>query len=524
MSTPNALYFNAYHPKAGFQLYRLEGESLKQITSFKQKLTKKQPVEDLTGGQTSNYAWFNNRLYFFAKGKGMKSGIYSYDQYKVRLVYECERMSNGFAQEGENMLATQVAVKSADSLTYYHVSIDPYFKVKRIPLNDGGMCSEIAWFDQIYYGVRAGILGKLKFYPTRADFIPLSYGEGQLEYVSELTTLNNTLCFFAQRMYGPVLGFINNEGQPALHVLPGKRHGACIETHGKSDYGGDNAYFMVHEPDSSHFMVWDGSNQPYALQSFGRGSRLTGSGVSLKQHIFSISSPTHTNLFQVNGNRLIEQNLRYITKPNYVASYKENLVYLANESRREYLYTSAPLMPPMVTNTSYSVFDFWQNGRKVGPVLAKSINRGGRLRYYMAGGNEEGVFKVDEYTGMVSVDNHKALRTSGQNIYHLEVEVQEKRRGSSIAEVDILVKYARPFSQTNLRETLMFFPDFKRVKTLTTTKLPDGETVMVYDMNFQMVDMLEIRQGAIVLGSYTPGMYLLNVRNKENLYQKIELQ
>ena len=72
--------------------------------------------------------------------------------------------------------------------------------------------------------------------------------------------------------------------------------------------------------------------------------------------------------------------------------------------------------------------------------------------------------------------------------------------------------------------TLMFFPDFSKANTLTTTKLPDGETVLVYDIKFNMVDLLFVENGAIKLPSYPPGLYILNVRNKENLYQKIELQ
>ena len=70
----------------------------------------------------------------------------------------------------------------------------------------------------------------------------------------------------------------------------------------------------------------------------------------------------------------------------------------------------------------------------------------------------------------------------------------------------------------------MFFPDFNRANTLTTSRIPDKQDVFVYDMNFNMVDILKVDQGVLSLGNYRPGKYILNVRNTENLYQKIELQ
>ncbi len=523
ISTPEGIFFNAYHSNAGFQLYRLDGENLKKVTSFKQALKKKEIPEAFQGAQTSNYEWFNDRLYFFALGKGVETGIYSYDGHKVRLIFACQRMSNGFAREGNKTLATHVGVKQGDSTRYFHLKIDSYLKINRVKLKQRGICSELVWFNGTYYGTFQGVLGTLKMYPTRVDFRPVPYGESTLDYVSDLTVTQDHVCFFAQRMYGPVLGYVNTQGENRLHVLPGKRSGMTITVHRDNNMPGNQAYFIVHDQDSSHFMRWDGKTAPVVLKAFPASTEITGSGVSLKQHVFSLSNGGKANLFQVNGNSILEQKIRYIDNPNYVVSHKDILVYLAKERNKEYLYTSIPLMPPLVTNSSYSVFDFWPNGRNVGQVLAKSVNKG-RLRYNMVSGNEGDVFRVNEYSGEIEVSDHAQLKSSGQNIYHLGIEVVERKGGSSLAMIDILVKYARPFSKDNLRETLMFFPDFSRARTLTTTKLPDGETVMVYDFDFKMVDMLEVNNSTIVLGAYTPGMYILNVKNKENLYQKIELQ
>ncbi len=66
----NSVFFNAFHPNKGYQLFQLKGDRLIQVSSFKQKLEKKEDPEIIQGAQTSHYAWFNNQLYFFAAGKG----------------------------------------------------------------------------------------------------------------------------------------------------------------------------------------------------------------------------------------------------------------------------------------------------------------------------------------------------------------------------------------------------------------------------------------------------------------------
>lgn len=523
ISTPNHIYFNALHPNAGFQLFEMKDERITQVTSFKQKLKKKDEPEDFQGAQTSNYAWFNNRLYFFATGKGVESGIYTYDQSKVRLVIACKAMSNGFANQQNEKLITQVAVANHDSLQYFHISIDPHFKVNRMKVKSNTLCTELKWFNGQLYGTLHGVIGALESKANMMVFSPIKFGGQPLDYVTGLTATDRNLCFLAQRKYGPVLGYVNKTGENKLYILPGKRPGSGVFANGDPEQRIRKVYFMIHNNDSTHMMEWDGMSQPVVYTTLDSEVEITGSTWAFGQQIFSLSNGLHANLFQVNGKHLLEQNVRYISNPNYVTSNTENLVYLASEMNREYLYTSIPLVPPLVGNSSFTVFNFWPNHRKVGQVMAESVD-GGRLRYKIVSGNEGEAFKIDEFSGEMRVNNKNHINSSGNNIYHIGVEVSEKRKGSSIANVDVLVKYARPFSRTGLRETLLFFPDFSKANTLTTTKLPDGETVMVYDLQFNMVDILMVENGEIVLGSYTPGMYLLNVRNKENLYQKIELQ
>ncbi len=165
-----------------------------------------------------------------------------------------------------------------------------------------------------------------------------------------------------------------------------------------------------------------------------------------------------------------------------------------------------------------------KKAERVGMVNAKSQNKRGRLRYRIISGNDGDVFQINASSGVIRIDNARNLRKNKSGSFKIRVQVSEKNKGSSIATVSFKVNEGKPFSHSNLLETLMFFPDFSKANTLTTTKLPDGETVLVYDIKFNMVDLLFIENGAIKLPSYPPGLYILNVRNKENLYQKIELQ
>ncbi|MFT5725842.1 MAG: hypothetical protein ACI9JN_002972, partial [Bacteroidia bacterium] len=147
----NSIFFNAFHPSKGFQLFQLKDDRLIQVSSFKQALEKKEDPETMQGGQTSHYVWFNNQLYFFAAGKGMKSGLYSYSFGKPKLIYACLSMSNGYLQG--KTLATQVIVEKSDSTEFHHIIIDSYLKVRRYKLEQINICSEMVISNGKNYGV-----------------------------------------------------------------------------------------------------------------------------------------------------------------------------------------------------------------------------------------------------------------------------------------------------------------------------------------------------------------------------------
>ena len=54
---------------------------------------------------------------------------------------------------------------------------------------------------------------------------------------------------------------------------------------------------------------------------------------------------------------------------------------LAKENNQHTYLLPDPLLPPKVESSNFSIFNFWQKGREVGMVNAKSQNKRGRLRY-----------------------------------------------------------------------------------------------------------------------------------------------
>lgn len=518
----NSIFFNAYHPNKGFQLFQLKGDRLIQVSSFKQKLDKKEDPENLQGTQTSHYAWFNNQLYFFAAGKGVTSGIYSYSFGKPKLIYACQSMSNGYLQD--KTLSTQVRVLDHDTTAYHHIVIDTYLKVRRYKLDQINICSELVISNGKNYGVLNGVLGELVVSDQRVDFYSVLLDNPAMGYFHSLRGLKDGLAFMSYVDGDPHVGTIDHSGTVRTYGFPERLIGRSLHCQPKTDESATAAYFVLHNQEITTLMELKVGVIPYEISDIPEQTDITGSTLLKKQLVLSMSNGYESNLYQINGRQLVEQDIRYIDHPNRVTQLDGNLVYLAKENNQEFIFMSDPLLPPKVETSNFTIFDFWPSGREVGMVNAKSQNKRGRLRYTIISGNDGDVFSVNKTTGVITIDNARNLRRNKKPSYSVRVEVSERNKGSSIATVNFTVNAGRPFNHTNLRETLMFFPDFSKPNTLTTTRLPDGETVLLYDINFNMVDLLFVENSAIKLPSYPPGMYILNVRNKENLYQKIELQ
>jgi hypothetical protein len=519
----NSIFFNAFHPNKGFQLFQLKDDRLIQVSSFKQSLEKKEEPENLQGGQTSHYAWFNNQLYFFAKGKGITTGLYSYSYGKPKLVYACESMSNGYLQD--NTLSTQVSLKVNDSMEFHHIVIDSYLKLRRYKMKQINICSELVAHNGKNYGVLDGRLGEIVLTDLGVGFYSVLFEDRNLDYVQSLRSINKGLAFIAYHQDIPHVCTISDDGTKLTYSYSENMLGKSLICDFNLGEAASSAYFVLHDQKKSRVMEMKIGQTPSEIKGdVSHNMEITGSTVLQKQMVISMSNNIASNLYQINGRELVEQEIKYVNHPNKVTQLNGTLVYSARENNNEFIFASDPLLPPKVETSTFSIFEFWPTGRVVGMVNAKSQNENGRLKYAIVSGNDGDVFRVNSSSGVLSINNAYNLKQSKKTSYTVRVEVSEKQMGSSIATVNFTVNAGKPFNHENLRETLMFFPDFSKPNTLTSTRLKDGESVFLYDINFNMIDMLIIEKGALKLQSYPPGMYILNVRNKENLYQKIERQ
>ncbi|MFT5725836.1 MAG: hypothetical protein ACI9JN_002966 [Bacteroidia bacterium] len=356
------------------------------------------------------------------------------------------------------------------------------------------------------------------------EFYQVMFEVSDLGHVQSLKSLKKGLAFIAYQKGVPHIGTLDHTGKVLTYGYPDRLIGKQINCQPNIGETATSAYFVLHNQKVTSVMAMQIGQAPIEISDVATNMEITATTLLKKQMVLSLSNGYTSNIYQINGRQLVEQNIRYIDHADRVTQLNSALVYSAKENNHEYIYASDPLLPPKVENSNFTIFEFWPKGRVVGMVNAKSQNKKGRLRYSIISGNDGDVFRVDGSSGVLSVNNARNLKRGNKPSYTVRVQVTEKQKGSSIATVKFTVNEGRPFDHNNLRETLMFFPDFSRANTLTTTRLADGESVLLYDINFNMVDMLFIENGAIQLPAYPPGLYIINVRNKENLYQKIELQ
>ena len=456
----NSIFFNAFHPNKGYQLFQLKGDRLIQVSSFKQKLEKKEEPEQLQGAQTSHYTWFNNQLYFFAAGKGVQSGLYSYSFGKPKLIYACENMSNGYLHG--KTLSTQVRVKSADSSQLHHIIIDTYLKVRRYKLDQVNICSDLIMSNGKNYGVIDGVLGEIVVSEKSVDFYAVSSESYNLTNVSSLKSLKKGLVFIGYDKDVPHVASLNHNGEIKIYGYPKRLIGQkliCEPAQGESAL---SAYFVLHNDKITTLMEMRIGKTPEAIEDLSENMEITGSTLLKKQLVLSIANGYESDLYQINGKSLVKQKIRYIDHPNHVTQLNGTLAYTARENNQVYIFSSNPLLPPKVETSNFTIFNFWQKGREVGMVNAKSQNKRGRLRYKIISGNDGDVFSIGSSTGVIRINNTRNLRKNTSGSYSVRVQVSEKNKGSSVATVNFTVNEGRPFNHSNLRETLMFFPTFHR--------------------------------------------------------------
>lgn len=78
---------------------------------------------------------------------------------------------------------------------------------------------------------------------------------------------------------------------------------------------------------------------------------------------------------------------------------------------------------PVVQNQSFSVSQSATNGTEVGTVIATDPDFDQILKYSITKGNTNGIFAIDQFTGIITVANAAALGASNSNSFRLTVKV-----------------------------------------------------------------------------------------------------
>ncbi|MCB0735048.1 MAG: cadherin repeat domain-containing protein [Flavobacteriales bacterium] len=515
------LYFQAFEAGSGWQLYQISEEGFSRISQFSSEYGSKKNLETACGGGMINrMVNFNNTVVFHVSGKGQKNGIYRVEDGRVVKIVSGIDQCSPMVEHNGILHVEGYGTTSSGSRWKRAIKINTSWSVERSReiSHTYSIATEAAPLGGSIYGT---VSGQIAIW-SETGFVP---GHHELHNVQGLFTFQNRLYFHANRAGAGMRQYsIGAEGDIHEHgaIYPGMN---MINVHPPLVLE-DKVYFVA-DPDQKGLRLYQLDHEEVhelVILAAKSGYRdFQGMDVYKDQLFMSVSGvkgPIY-DLYQYDGRTFTERNPDYVQNVRGVAVLNGELIYLATELGGEALYRSTPVLPPAVEDDTFSIYDFWYNGDLVGKVQASDPS--GRIRYHIVSGDEKGVFEVDYFNGELRVADFNGIRHHANKGYDLVVKCENRSGAFSEANVHVTIKKGQKMDLQNLHETLMFFPDFSKKSTLTTRTLPEGQKVMVFDADFNMVDELTVKNRAIVIGKYRPGIYLLNVKNERNLYQKIEL-
>jgi len=517
-----AMFFNAFDHNHGWQVFVFDGYELHQLSRFHTKITANKVEETAVGGGVVTVMKpYNHAVIFHVIGKTTDGAIYYAEGNRLtklaKDVVSCSEpvvmndtvyIEAIFKNEESQIKRTMIISKDGDIR-----------KGSKIPASTLSLVRNVNTLNGEIYGVRDGVFVK---------WTDLGYINTTMPYthVQNCFLLNDDLCFTAMSKGSSKLSLfsMNKSGEiekrgnifPGMNMLMEQRP---LVANGV-------AYFVA-DPSARSlelFKLTSDSLIKVGVLTTRRGYRtVQGMAWSRDQLFINVCGVRGStfDLMQFDGNTLKERNPEYLTDVRNTVVFNDQLVFLASESGNEALYASEPVLPPDIHDDTFRVFDFWNIGKSVGQVRAE--DESGRIRYHIISGNDGHTFDVDYFSGELKIANTSNLKNRQGEPFTLRIAVENRQGATAEGAIRIEVIKGQKMDTRNLRETMLFFPDLSRKSTLTTRSLKEGQVVRVYDVDFNMIDELVVRNKAIVLGSYTPGIYLLYAKTKENLYQKIEL-
>jgi uncharacterized protein YgfB (UPF0149 family) len=97
---------------------------------------------------------------------------------------------------------------------------------------------------------------------------------------------------------------------------------------------------------------------------------------------------------------------------------------------------------PIVLDQTFNTFRPQNAGAEVGIVEATDPDTGQTLNYSIRWGETGNMFKIDQMTGMISINNAEAFNSSSATSYNLQVKVQDNGQGTHFTYADVTILIA----------------------------------------------------------------------------------
>jgi hypothetical protein len=541
LNTGELLYFNALGEGRGNQLYAFDGDRHLRITSFSNtflngEVKEKKQSPFPIGAVTSHYYLFNNKTLFFAQGELTPRGLYAYEKGILKRLFEC-RSIGGKYTEYQGSLLFEVMLSPKQRIGSETAEDSVGRRVVMLQLDKNGKASlfargktqyeqcfgnQLLTFENEVFVCKSGVM-----YSTTGKKIYPDLRFSKYLDIQELFVFKEKLFFTANKGNGNGLfsfdknGVIREHGTttPNYHVLnsmPAFVTDSAVFFLNHSEKFGTELYHFdgVHEPKIASDMSAINKSSLVESMTYERGQLFFTAKRAGEQSF---------RLYQFNKDTLMEVELKGVYDIQNVEFFKGSLHFTADSKYdgREW-YSFSPPIPPRVRDYYFTINDYSKSGYKIGTIEVLNEDQRG-LRFEIASGDPNGIFRMSPSSGVLSIENPQFLDGSVLKQHQLKIRVSN-REMSSYANVYISVRESEDFTFDGLTEKLLFFPDFSRKGVLTTNVLPDGSVVKVYTMKRMMVDQVVVKDGAITLGNYPAGLYILNVKGIENYFQRIEMQ
>ena len=99
---------------------------------------------------------------------------------------------------------------------------------------------------------------------------------------------------------------------------------------------------------------------------------------------------------------------------------------------------------PVIVSQTFSVKGFSRTGTIVGTVIASDPNVGQLLNYSVIAGNTSNAFSINSATGLITVNNKRALNYSTNPVFRLTVRVKDNGTGNLNSQAIITINLRKP--------------------------------------------------------------------------------